>query len=517
MDALVGTSETATKREPANLHSNRGQGIDPWKELQPLTRLASLAPFPTAPAAARLLLAIATLLVITTAQGNARWATYRVTFEGKFSNEPIATLTFARQSATPVITSAATFTVKEETTRVETLTATDQDSAAADLEWSKAGGADAGQFTLSSGGALAFEAAPDYENPDDSDADRTYEVTVQVTDGDNPVTADILVTLENVIELATEVTGQAAVSYAENGATRVATYIASSEEDRDGIAWILGGDDKEHFSIDNPAGVLRFHIDPDADNSFPKLPDYELPDDKDANNAYAVTVLAQAGSAFTSLSVTVTVTDENEAGAISLTTARPKAGSVLTATLTDPDGVTAGTVAWQWERSAGRNVWVVIDGATEASYMPTAADTGAYLRVTATYDDEHGLDHSVEKVASNVVTGPLLTTLRVTTGAATGDTTREMKPAFAPETLHYAIGCNGSDTMQADLARTLERPCGGRREGTERELHRRYDCNGRGDPNERCANQRDRPQRRPHRLPRPLPQCQVLRDRGGPV
>ena len=55
------------------------------------------------------------------------------------------------------------------TTAVETLDATDQDSAAADLAWSKAGGADAGQFMLSADGELAFAAAPDYENPDDAD------------------------------------------------------------------------------------------------------------------------------------------------------------------------------------------------------------------------------------------------------------------------------------------------------------------------------------------------------------
>ena len=371
---------------------------------------------------------------------------------GKFSNEPIATLTFTRQSVTPEITSETTFTVDEGTTAVDTLTAEDQDSAAADLEWSKAGGADADHFTLSAAaGVLAFAAAKDYETPDDADGDQTYEITVQVSDGDDTDTADIRVTLQNVIELLTQLEGPSSTDYAENGAVRVATYSASSEADRDGIAWNLGGDDAGHFSIDNPAGVLRFHIDPDDDNSFPKLPDFEAPVDDDGENDYEVVVLAQAGSALTLHSVTVTVTDENEAGTLTLSSVRPKMGELLMATPTDPDGVTAGTAMWQWERSAGRNVWVVIDGATEASYMPTAADTGAYLRVTATYDDEHGLDHSVEKVASNVVTGPLLTTLRVTTGAATGDTTREMKPAFAPETLHYAIGCNGSDTMQVTL------------------------------------------------------------------
>ena len=119
---------------------------------------------------------------------------------GKFSNEPIATLTFTRQAVAPEITSATTFPVHEATTAVATLTAEDQDSAAADLAWSKAGGADAGQFTLSSGGDLAFAAAPDYENPDDADGDNVYEVTVQVREGTNTATADIEVTVVNVDE-----------------------------------------------------------------------------------------------------------------------------------------------------------------------------------------------------------------------------------------------------------------------------------------------------------------------------
>ena len=304
------------------------------------------------------------------------------------------------QSAAPEITSAPTFTVDEGTTAVETLTAEDQDSAAADLEWSKAGGADAGQFTLSSAGVLTFTAAPDYENPGDADGDNVYAVTVQVSDGDNTDTADIRVTLQNVIELFTELEGPSSTDYAENGATRVATYTASSEADRAGIAWHLSGADKDHFSIDTPPGVLRFHIDPDADNSFPKLPDFEAPDDEDADNAYEVTVLARADSVLTR-HVAVTVTGENEAGVISLSTVRPKMGYELTATLSDPDEVT-GTPAWQWERSAGRNTWEVIDGAAAANYTPVAADTGAYLRVTATYD-EHAAGQTARAVSAEVV------------------------------------------------------------------------------------------------------------------
>ena len=307
-----------------------------------------------------------------------------------------------------------------------------------------------------------------------------YAVTVQVSDGDNTDMAALEVTVENVIELATVVTGPVTVSYAENQAVRVATYTASSDEDRDGIAWSLGGDDAEHFSIDTPAGVLRFHIDPDADGLFPKLPDFEAPVDDDVDNVYEVIVLAQADTALTLKSVFVTVTDENEAGAISLSPARPKAGSVLTATLTDPDGVPAGTVTWQWERSAGRNTWAVIAGAGAASYTPTAADTNAFLRVTATYgdehDDEHVSGHSVQKVSANVVTGPLLTALRVTTDSSTANLARAMKAAFEGETLHYAIGCNDSDTMQVALRAPPGHARGsGRDAGIEQQRHVRCD------------------------------------------
>ena len=152
---------------------------------------------------------------------------------GKFSNEPIASLTFTLQSVTPEITSAATFTVDEGTTAVETLTAKDQDSAAAGLEWSKAGGADAGQFMLSSGGELTFTTAPDYENPGDADGDNVYEVTVQVSDGDNTDTKDVVVTVKNMDEDGTVSLFPASL--------RVRTVVRPTLSDPDGgisaVAW----------------------------------------------------------------------------------------------------------------------------------------------------------------------------------------------------------------------------------------------------------------------------------------
>ena len=108
--------------------------------------------------------------------------------------------------AAPVVSTASPIEVAENTTAVVTLAATDEDTAAGDLSWSipegAAGGADTAQFALTAEGALTFNAAKDYEAPDDADGDGAYEVTVRVTDGANPVDAALVVRLIDVDEVA---------------------------------------------------------------------------------------------------------------------------------------------------------------------------------------------------------------------------------------------------------------------------------------------------------------------------
>ncbi len=353
----------------------------------------------------------------------------------------------AQGSTAPAITSTGPFTVTEGETAVATLTADDSDTDDADLVWSKNGGADSDAFTLSSAGVLAFAAAKDYEDPDDSDSDGSYEVSVQVSDGTDTDTADLVVTLANAIEL-TAITGPAAVSFAENGGGRVATFSASSDADRDGVQWTISGNDADHFTLDSPPGALRFHIDPVSPNIFPRPPDFEDPDDADTSNDYSITLLALVGSEITSpFSVTVTVTDVDEPGELSLSDTGPSVGTALTVTLTDPDGVTPGTPVYQWERSTGRNSWAVIDGATLASYTPVPADTNAFLRVTATYDDGLGSGRTVQALTKEVVTGPLLTGLTAETATSVADTERQLTPTFSPEVLHYRIGCANNEML----------------------------------------------------------------------
>ena len=109
----------------------------------------------------------------------------------------------------PVIVDAGPFTVSENQTAVATLTATDGDTASADLVWTIEGGADESAFELSTAGVLTFAEAKDYEAPDDADADGAYEVDVMVTDGVNRVVglfatgALLTVRLADVDETAT--------------------------------------------------------------------------------------------------------------------------------------------------------------------------------------------------------------------------------------------------------------------------------------------------------------------------
>ena len=102
--------------------------------------------------------------------------------------------------AAPKPTGGHAYTVTEGDTDVGTLEATDEDTPFEDLVWLMSGGDDASDFSLGEDGVLTFAAAKDFESPDDTDTDGTYELTVQVSDGGRSATTDITVTLANLNE-----------------------------------------------------------------------------------------------------------------------------------------------------------------------------------------------------------------------------------------------------------------------------------------------------------------------------
>ena len=120
-----------------------------------------------------------------------------------FDTQAIAVTVTAVNDNAPVITSAAMVSVPENQTAVTTVTATDADVPGQTLTYTLNGGVDAALFTLNSGtGALAFIAAPDFENPTDAGTDNVYDVIVKASDGTLFDTQAIAVTVTNVVAWA---------------------------------------------------------------------------------------------------------------------------------------------------------------------------------------------------------------------------------------------------------------------------------------------------------------------------
>ena len=221
-------------------------------------------------------------------------------------------------------------------------------------------------------------------------------VTVTATDPSGlRATVNVTITVTNVDEapeimrapnanVAPEFPGteDGARSVAENTAAGedIGSPVAATDGNGDALTYALSGADAASFDIDEDTGQLM---------TLAAL-DYET------KARYSVTVTASdPGGLSGSSDVTITVTNVNEGGTVTLMPASPRVGTEISAALTDPDNVTAGTDTWQWSRS------MTIDGpymdigtATSMTYTPVAADEDYYLKATASYDDGEGSDKS---------------------------------------------------------------------------------------------------------------------------
>jgi Ca2+-binding RTX toxin-like protein len=212
----------------------------------------------------------------------------------------------------PVITSNggganAAISLAENITAVTTVVASDADGTTP--TYSIAGGLDAALFTLDAAtGQLAFAAAPDYENPTDSNGDRVYQVIVRASDGATTVNQAIAVTITNANDIAPVISSNgggatAAISMAENSAA--VTTVAATDGDGTAPSYVLGGGaDAALFQIDAATGTL----------SFKTAPDFEHALDADGNGIYEVTVRATDGLNFDDQALSISITDVNEIG-----------------------------------------------------------------------------------------------------------------------------------------------------------------------------------------------------------
>ena len=182
-------------------------------------------------------------------------------------------------------------------------------------------------------------------------------------------------------------------------------YTVNEPDRRDSIhGWDLKGDDAALFDLEGQAGFeprrLLFKLGQE--------PDFENPTDKNKDNVYEVTIVAEDAAVNKgTLDVAIVVRNRGESGWLVFTKGEENDQAYyneeLVAQVYDPDdhggdlgepyeGVNI--VTWMWQRAealqavaVGDLTFVIIEGETTDSYTPVPGDHGYYLRATATYID----------------------------------------------------------------------------------------------------------------------------------
>ena len=360
------------------------------------------------------------------------------------------TVTIADVNEPPVVTRRGTgpFSIVENSgTEVGSFDATDPEEQG--VTWSLETTGDHGRFEIdAANGALSFKAAPDYESSDIG-RDKAYNVTVRATEEDDgdPETRElwgslaVTVRITNVNEPPT-ITGNQTPSVAEN-TTAVVTYRATDPEQVP-VTWSLQGG----------AGV--FMISSAGALSFASAPNYE------DQTEHTVTVRASDGTNTPDHPVTVTVTDVDEVEELTLSDPRPLIDEDYTAAFKDGTGDVVQSPTWAWARSTNPNSgYSLIDGETAATYVPVTADSGYYLRVTASYNDGHGQGRKTLSATSEFATAATSTSNKAPafpdplfTGGVTGLSVDENANA---ETL-VGLAPQATDPESQPLRYSLEVP-----------------------------------------------------------
>ena len=161
-----------------------------------------------------------------------------VEFAGSTGVNQFLTVTIEEDDHAPAVTTSSPIPALTGGTAAATLAATDADGDP--LTWSLAGGADESHFALTSAGVLSFLSAKEIDGPDDADRDGVYQVTVQVTDDHNPVTAELAVQLVSVLPDVTPVAPGAPTGLTARADGAYEIVLSWTAPDDDGGAPVTG-------------------------------------------------------------------------------------------------------------------------------------------------------------------------------------------------------------------------------------------------------------------------------------
>lgn len=233
-----------------------------------------------------------------------------VAMDGVFETTQLlfVTVTDAKENAAPAIisdggTANATVSMPENQKVATVVTATDADSDP--ITYSISGGVDAALFQISSGGTLSFASAPDYEKPQDANKDNIYVVMVAANDSSQTATQTLSIVVTDVFENLPPVIGS-------DGGTPTATRQIKENQTLAAVVTAIDPNGEVvKFSLGGGADAAKFHIDANTGAlTFIAAPDYENPQDSNADNSYEVTVIAtDAGGLTDSQTLNIGVQD----------------------------------------------------------------------------------------------------------------------------------------------------------------------------------------------------------------
>lgn len=171
--------------------------------------------------------------------------------DGAKIDQQALTVSVINDNEAPIITSngggsTATVSIKENSKGVTKVAAFDVD-AGAKLTYSIIGGTDKTKFAIDKAtGALNFIAAPDFEKRGDANADNSYGVVVQASDGSKADTQSFTIKVIDVLGLV------------KNGTTKGETIVGTAEQDilngKEGADKLIGGNAHDVFVFDTKLG-----------------------------------------------------------------------------------------------------------------------------------------------------------------------------------------------------------------------------------------------------------------------
>ena len=323
----------------------------------------------------------------------------------------------------PTITGTTTFTIAENAgdgAMVGTITGADVD-AGTSLAYSITAGNTNDAFAIGSAtGAITVNG----DNKLDYETTPSYSLTVSVSDSSLEATATVTINVEDVNEAPT-ITGTPPASIAQDTA----------------YSFTPGGGDVDAgdipiYSLSNNPTWLMVNIATGELSGTPTNADVGL------NSRIVLSVASNEASATLLFDITVTNRagnlHSNTAGTVTISgTARER--EVLTATVTDADGIDGVSITYQWQ--AGTDA---ISGADEATFILTQAQVGQIITVTVSYTDGGGTDESLTSAPTGVVAN--VNDAPTITGTPTTTVAQDAEYSFTPtgtdvdgDTLTYSM------------------------------------------------------------------------------